>query len=89
MMVAPAGTCTLAAGPTASMRPSRSSTVWPGRAVVPVPSMSSTSVMATTGALDAHVARGDPGVELGELGVEGARREHEGQEQGARVIGAP
>ena len=43
---APAGTFTLAVAPTSAMRPSRITTVWPGTAGVPLPSITVTPVMA-------------------------------------------
>src|SRR6059058_6183556 len=48
MLRAPGGTCTDAAGPTSAMRPSRSTIVWSGLGVAPVPSTKSTCVSATT-----------------------------------------
>jgi len=43
------GILTVPAGPTSAIIPSRISTVWPGIAGPPVPSMTSTLVIATTG----------------------------------------
>src|SRR5437660_12872497 len=48
MLRAPGGTCTDAAGPTSAMRPSRTTIVWSGLGVAPVPSTKSTCVSATT-----------------------------------------
>src|SRR5437016_13706096 len=48
MLRAPGGSCTDAAGPTSAMRPSRSTIVWSGLGVAPVPSTKSTCVSATT-----------------------------------------
>ena len=52
---APAGTFTFAAGPTSAMRPSRITTVWPGTAGVPLPSITVTPVIAISGAVARHV----------------------------------
>ena len=85
-VAAPAGTFTFLVGPTSVMTPFCTMTVWPGWAAAPVPSISSTLVIATTAVsmvTYAFVAVGERGPLRREQG--GRQRQQAGGQQRADV----